>query len=280
MEGVVIPALYLFGDVLQGYFQETAYPQFVEPLTSDQFANLRDTNLFQYPTILYTDGAPATSDVVLGPLQVGLIYIIIITFFQFMWFIKLNQLVGMATSGKDYIIFRMVISQITYLFLSLAFACLNAAFHIPLNNAWSGGFGVLWMIAFLSMSAVGGANENIALLTFSTFPPLFGFWLLFFVMLNISATFSPIELCPGFYKFTFAMPIKNAYELMKVLIFDTSRAHIGREFGILVAWIGLNNILLPFCIMFFASRMKKQAMAEIEAKKKAAMEAKEKGANV
>lgn len=269
MESAIRPTLYEFGDVLQYYLQTVAYPKFIQPLSSDQFSALRDTNLLNFPDILYTDGAPITNAVVFGPLQVGLIYIIIITFFQFMWFIKLNAIVGGATSAKDYIVYRMVISQITYLFLSLAFTCLNAAFQIPLNNAWSGGFGVMWMISFLTMSAVGGANENVALLTFSTLPPLFGFWLLFFVMINISATFAPIELCPQFFRFTYAMPIKNSYELMKVLIFDTSRKNIGREFGILVAWIAVNNLLLPLCIMFFANRMKKQAMADNKAKMEA-----------
>lgn len=266
MQATLVPTLLRFGDVFQYYLQTSAYPQFIEPLTSDQFSALRGTNLLNFPDILYTDGAPVTNPVVLGPLQVGLIYIIIVTFFQFMWFIKLNTIIGKATDAKDYIIYRMLASQVTFLFLSLAFTCLNAAFQIPMNNSWSGGFGVMWMISYLTMSAVGGANENIALIAFATLPPFFGFWLLFFVMINISGTFSPLELCPGFYKFTFAMPIKNGYELMKVLIFNTTRKHIGRQFGILIAWIVLNNLLLPFCLIFFAERMKKQAMAEHKAK--------------
>lgn len=266
MVSTVTPTLFKFGDVLQEYLETSAYPQFTNSLSKDQFAALQGTNLLNMPAILYTDGAPILNAVVFGPLQVGLIYLIIITFFQFMWFTKLNMIIGKVTAAKDYIIYRMVISQITYLFLSLAFACLNAAFQIPLNRAWKGGFGVLWMVSFLTMNAVGGANENVALIVFSTFPPLFGFWLLFFVMINISGTFAPLELCPGFYKFTYAMPIKSGYEIFKVLFFNTTRKTLGRDFGILVAWTVLNNLLLPPCIMFFASRMKKQAMAEMKAK--------------
>lgn len=271
LTSTIKPAIYLFGNVLQEYLQSVAYPQFTEPLSDNQFIAVKNTNLNNnFPTVIFTDGAPVTNPVVFATLQVGLIYIIIITFFQFMWFAKLNTTVGKVTCAKDYVLYRMLSAQVNYLFLSLAFACLNAAFQIPMNNTWSGGFGILWMIAFLVMNAVGGANENVALICFSTFPPVFGFWLLFFVMINISATFSAIEVCPGFYKFTYAMPIKSGFELMKVLVFNTSKHNVGRDFGILSAWIALNNLLMPFCIMFFASRMKKQAIAEYNAKMEAA----------
>ncbi|GME87741.1 unnamed protein product [Ambrosiozyma monospora] len=89
--------------------------------------------------------------------------------------------------------------------------------------------------------------------------PLGGFWMMFFIITNIAATFSPMETCPEFYRFTYAMPIKNAYELMKVLFFDTYRGHIGRYFGVLIAWVVLNNILMPFCLMFFSFKLKRAA---------------------
>lgn len=43
---------------------------------------------------------------------------------------------------------------------------------------------------------------------------------------------------------------------MKICLYDTSHRHMGRYFGILIAWIAANNLLMPLCIMFFASRMK------------------------
>ena len=53
---------------------------------------------------------------------------------------------------------------------------------------------------------------------------------------------------------------------MKVTLFDTSRKDLGRYFGILVAWIVLNNILLPLCMAFFSWTMKKKIMKEIKSK--------------
>lgn len=264
MEGIIIPTLYHFQSYLQKNLQSTVYPELIDNLTSTQFSNLKDTNvLTSYPIINYIDGISVDS-VTNGPLQVGLIYIIIITFFEVMWMTQLYGMVAKNAVTKDYIIFRVILSQVNYLLISLAFTCLNAAFQIKMDNTWSGGFGVFWMVSYLTMAAVGGANQNAALILFAWMPPLMGYWMLFFVMINISATFAPIPLCPEFFRFTYAMPIKNAYELMKIVLFDTSRRALGRYFGILIAWIVVNNLLLPFCMMAFAMITKKKIMKQAQ----------------
>lgn len=262
MQGIVEPTLFKLGALFQQNLQNIAYPDIMANLTSDQFASLRSTNLLtSYPAIQFEDAKP-TDPVTMGPLQVGLIYIIIVTFFEVMWTTPLYGAIAPNIPPMQYIILRMILSQVMYLFISLAFTCLNAAFQISMNATWKGGFGVFWMVSYMTMSAVGGANQNVSLILFATFPPLMGFWMLFFVMLNISATFAPIPLCPEFYRFTYAMPIKNAYELMKIVLFDTTRRDIGRNVGILIAWMILNMALLPVCIMFFATMMKRKTIKE------------------
>lgn len=266
MEGIVSPTVFRFESYFQEALQTEIYPPLIKNLTSEQFAKLQNTNvLTSYPIIQSTDAIPV-EPVTNGPLQVRLIYIIIITFFEVMWMAQLYGTVAKSAITIHYILFRMLLSQLNYLLISLAFTCLNAAFQIKMDNSWSGGFGVFWMVSYLTMAAVGGANQNVGLILFAVHPPLMGFWMLFFVMINISATFAPIPLCPEFYRFTYAMPIKNAYELMKVTLFDTSRKDLGRYFGILVAWIVLNNILLPLCMAFFSWTMKKKIMKEIKSK--------------
>ncbi|ODV83268.1 hypothetical protein CANARDRAFT_9673 [[Candida] arabinofermentans NRRL YB-2248] len=258
MRSYVEPPLLEFSIAFQNYLHSTTYPSIISNLTSDEFSKLRNSNLLtSYPSIQFTDGKPASDPVVLAPLQIGLIYIIILTFFQFMWFLQIHGEMAKKLSPIRYILYRMIASQFNYLCLSLGYSALNAAFQISFNKTWSGGFGVMWMISYLTMSAVGGANENIGLLCFATLPPVMGFWMIFFVITNISATFSPIPVCPGLFRFTEAMPIKNSYELMKILLFDTYKGNQGRHWGILIAWIALNNLLLPLCLMFFSFRMKK-----------------------
>lgn len=258
MEAIVEPVLFKFALYFQQALQTQIYPSIIKNLTSEQFAKLQETDvLTSYPIIQYTDGIPV-KPVTNGPLQVGLIYIIITTFFEVMWMTQLYGSVAKSALTIHYIIFRMLLSQLNYLFISLAFSCLNAAFQIPMSNTWSGGFGTFWMVSYLTMSAVGGVNQNVSLILFAIFPPLMGFWILFFAMVNISATFAPIPLCPEFYRFTYAMPIKNAYELMKVVLFNTSHKDVGRCFGTLIAWIVANNLLLPICMAFFSWNMKKK----------------------
>ncbi|GMM28272.1 hypothetical protein DAMA08_009880 [Martiniozyma asiatica (nom. inval.)] len=272
----IIPTLLLFNNKFRDILQSKYYPQLVDNLTDSSYVQLKNTNvLTSYPDINFEDGAPAPSTVVLGPTQVGLIYMIIMTFFQVMWLQQLHQLVASAVNTRAYLIYRMVIPHAFYLVTAMAFACLNRAFQIPMNNSWSGGFGVLWMIAYVTMAAVGGANENMFLICSCTLPPLIGFWMLFFVIINISGTFSPLALCPEFYRFTYMMPIKCGAELMKVLFYNTTRKAVGRCFGILIAWIVVNNALLPFCLMFFSRTMHKKIKAEQLAKLE--KEAKENG---
>ncbi|GAV26932.1 hypothetical protein PMKS-000393 [Pichia membranifaciens] len=266
MEGFVSPTVFKFEAYFQDALQTEIYPALIKNLTSEQFSRLQNTNvLTSYPIIQPTDAIPV-EPVTNGPLQVGLIYIIIITFFEVMWMAQLYGTVAKSAITIHYIMFRVVLSQLNYLLISLAFTCLNAAFQIKMDNSWKGGFGVFWMVSYLTMAAVGGANQNIGLILFAIHPPLMGFWMLFFVMINISATFAPIPLCPEFYRFTYAMPIKNAYELLKVTLFDTSRKNLGRYFGILVAWIVLNNLLLPVCMAFFSWNMKRKIMKEVKSK--------------
>lgn len=116
------PVLYLFGGIYVNLLQENSYPSLISNLTSEQFSALQNTNtLTEYPTIEYTDGKPLSSEVLFGPLQVGLIYIVIITFFQVMWMMKINGEVAKSTLPVSYIIFRMVISQVTFIFITIVY---------------------------------------------------------------------------------------------------------------------------------------------------------------
>lgn len=279
MGGIVSNTLFQFQSLFVENLQNYGYPSILSNLTDSQFSNLKNTNLLtSYPLIQYTDAIPI-EPVTMGPLQVGLIYIIIITFFQVMWLGDINGTVAKKIFPKQYILFQLLISHVTYLFVSLAFSCLNAAFQISMNRAWKGGFGVFWMVSYMTMAAVGGANNNISLICFATYPPLMGFWLLFFVVINISATFAPIQLCPKIFRYTYALPIKNAYELMKIVLFNVTKTHMGRYFGVLAAWIALNSILLPFCIFFFATMTKRKIVKEqkqiVEKELKQKMESKQ-----
>ncbi|GMG19225.1 unnamed protein product [Ambrosiozyma monospora] len=266
MKSYVEPAINRFSGVYSSILRQKVFPSLISGLSSSELSTARSNGMLtSYPTIDIVDGRPMKDPVLMAPLQVGLIYLILISFFQILWNTNLNGYVAKTLNPMSFIGYRMIIAQVTFLILSLVVTTLNRAFQVDFNNTWKGGFGVGWMIHYLTLSAVGGANENIMLIVLPIVP-LGGFWLMFFIILNVSATFSPIETCPKLFRFAYAMPIKNAYELMKILFFDTYRGHIGRYFGILVAWVVLNNILMPFCLMFFSFKMKRAAAKMAKAK--------------
>ncbi|GME83673.1 unnamed protein product [Ambrosiozyma monospora] len=266
MNQYVIPAITKFSSVYQSILEQGLYPELLANASDSNLAKLRDNGMLtSYPKITITDAAPLEQPVLMAPIMVGLIYIIILTFFQVLWFIKLNADAAQILNPTSYIIYRALLQQVNFLILSLGYTALNSAFKISYNKSWSGGFGVAWMTHYLVMASVGGANENMYLLCFSTLPPLMGFWMLIFVILNISATFSPIEVCPKIFRFTYAMPVKNAYEISKIIYFDTYRGNLGRYFGVLIAWMIVNMILHPLCLIFFSTRTKKKVQKEAQA---------------
>ncbi|GMF99360.1 unnamed protein product [[Candida] boidinii] len=62
------------------------------------------------------------------------------------------------------------------------------------------------------------------------------------------------------------MPIHNSYEATKVLLFDTYRGQLGRNIGILIAYIVINIAIAPLCIMFASYKFRQQAMAQAKAR--------------
>ncbi|KAK9476466.1 hypothetical protein V1514DRAFT_285232 [Lipomyces japonicus] len=208
-----------------------------------------------------------------APTQVGLIYLIIISFFQFNFFQPLHMLIAPMLRRTHYILYRIVTSWIAYFFLSLFFSLISLAFQIDFSKKFGhGGFVVYWMLNWLGMIAVGGACENMALIAFATFPPIISFCLIFMVITNVSTSFFPITLQAKIYRYGYAFPIHNLAEAMRTTLFNTKN-YMGRNVGVCLAWIALNLLLLPYCVNFFNKQMTKKKMQQIKEAEKAAAEA-------
>lgn len=210
------------------------------------------------------DARPFTDPVLTAPSQVGLIYIVIITLFTFNFFTMLYQELGRSgMKHTHFVVYRILLSVVSYFVISFFFSLVTLAFQVDFGKAFGrGGWPVYWMTNFLTMWAVGAMNETMAMLFIAVFPPLVGFWMLFWVIINISATFAPIALCARFYRFTYAMPVHASYEITKVIFYDTYRGAMGRNYGILIAWSVLATVGMVFSFMNFTRVMRKRAMAE------------------
>ncbi|RLV92911.1 Nitrosoguanidine resistance protein SNG1 [Spathaspora sp. JA1] len=219
------------------------------------------------PTFFVNDRIPVTNLVFQAPFQIGLIYIVIFTFFQFIFSIKIHMYIASKIKGFQYVMYRMISAQIAYLILSLAYVVLNTAFGLKFNKAFGqAGFLVIWMFAFLTMASLGSIIELIVLFLVAIKPVLIGFLLLFVAVTNLSPVISPIVLCPTFYRYGYAMPVRNSYELMHVAYFDSWKGHMGRNIGILVTWIVVSNAAMPF-VMKWLAKKKAQLDAKAAAEK-------------
>lgn len=229
---------------------------------SDIFLNQASIKLIAAP-LLFTmyDRVPFTDPVLVAPCQVGLIYMIIITFFQVNFFGDVHKTVAQFKIKKHhYLLYRILSSILSFFVLSLFFGLVTIAMRVDFTVTYGkSGFLVYWMIAFITMWAVGMLNEIMAMVFIMVYPPLIGFWMLFWVIINISTSFSPIALCPEFFRYGYAMPIHNSFEATKTVFFDVYKGQVGRNIGILFAWIAILTPLLPLVIIKFNKVMMQRA---------------------
>ncbi|ANZ77000.1 BA75_04068T0 [Komagataella pastoris] len=259
---------------LQG---DGVYGPIINTLSPDQTLEVAANTTLASRSLSFTriDYRPVTAPVTQAPQQIGLIYLSILSFFQFNFLSPIHAKVSQDLRRWHFVLYRMIASQISFLVLSLAFTLVSVAFQVNFSTGWShGGIAVAWMFSYLTMAAAGGYNENMALYAFATYPPLVGFGMLGFVIVNVAPTFAPLELSPGFYQYGKAMPLYNGFQLLRTVLFGTTKKHIGLNIGVLFAWIIAMNALLPFSLSFFARKKTQEATAAREAAQAAAAKSK------
>lgn len=208
-----------------------------------------------------TDLIPFTNAVLIAPSQVGLIYMIILTFFQFNFFGEVHAYTAkLGLRPLLFVLYRVFASIGSFFVLSLVFSFVSLAMQVDFTVTFGhSGFLVYWMIVFMTMWVVGMANEIAGMLLILVYPPMLGFWMLFWVIVNISATFLPIVLLPRFYRFGYAMPIHNSLEITKVILFNTCKDNFGRHIAILIVWMVILTLALPVTAKFFGQTMGRRA---------------------
>ncbi|PVI03505.1 hypothetical protein DM02DRAFT_697318 [Periconia macrospinosa] len=229
-------------------------PQAINPAIAFSEYNLRP--LFPYTAL------PAVS--------IGLIYLIIVSFFSFSFYLPIHMQYispkGHPLKFYQLIIWRWCATIAAYVFLSLAYSFISFAMQInftktnPITSETQvtriedgnpvayghGTFPVYWMLNFWGMIALGLACENVAMIVGQ---PWMGMWLIFWVITNVSTSFYDIEIAPGFYRWGYAWPLHSVVEGSRHILFDL-HSRIGLDFGILIAWGAVNTLFFPFCCWF------------------------------
>ncbi|RCK66467.1 Nitrosoguanidine resistance protein SNG1 [Candida viswanathii] len=273
LNGVNVYIVSIINELLQGYNefipQSGLVGKMLQTLNSTQVSGVINNApqlITVIPTFAINDLIPVSNPVFAATMQLGGIYIVVMTFFLQVFCFRINLYLASKLSGGQFILSKLLTTQISYLFISLAFIVLNTAFQLPFSGAFGhSGFLVIWMFAFLLMSSIGSLIEILVLVAFALKPALLGFVLLYMVVLNISPVLAPIALCPSFYRYGYTMPLKNFYDLVQVAYFDSWKGIMGRNIGILIAWVVVTNAMMPFVFKWLAKmKAKKEAKAKAE----------------
>lgn len=260
----VTTAINLIIKAYNGYISQTPLlPSLMAALNATEKNNVINNApglLTNLPSIQMVDRLPVPSTVAQAPLGIGLVYLVIFTFFQFMFSIKIHMYVASKVKGVRYLIYRIVTTQLSYVVLSLSYVVLNRAFGMKTDVTFGkAGFLVVWAFAFLTMSSLGSLIEMLGLVVLLIKPPLIGFVFLIVAVLNVAPTIAHIDLCPRFFRYGYAMPVRNSYELMGVAYFNAYKGRVGLNIGIMVAWILATNAVLPFYMKMVAKKMAQAA---------------------
>lgn len=97
---------------------------------------------------------------------------------------------------------------------------ISVAFHVPLNRFYTrGGFVIFWMSNWLAQTALGYPME-IALTTLG--PRFTAFFLVIWVILNVSSIFLDLADMASFYMYGYIMPAWNSTSIAKSVAFGTA----------------------------------------------------------
>ncbi|RCK66469.1 Nitrosoguanidine resistance protein SNG1 [Candida viswanathii] len=220
--------------------------------------------LTTFPTFTFDDQRPVTDSAGLAPSEVQLIYALLISFYSFNFSMEIFAYMKKRIVYRSYLFYKFLISQFHALLIGLVYALIPKAFRISTSETFGKlGFLVLWMLVYLFISAAAVINEVVVLVFLAIErKELIAPWMTFNIVSIVSCTFSPFVLMPGFYRYGYAMPMYNAYEALKVVFFNTWKGHLGRNIGVLVVWIVVDNVILIFITGWTTRRAKRIAHEE------------------
>jgi hypothetical protein len=185
-------------------------PQAVNPAIGFSFIDLR-------PFV----PAAATPSV-----TIGLIYLIIISFFSFAYLMPIHMQFVQTKGTRplhplQLMAWRILSNIAAYGFLSLCYSLVSLAFQIPFSNPPApgtvgaqnsngygrGSFVVFWMLNWVGMAALGLPSENMAMILGM---PYASMWLIFWVISNVATGFYSLDLAPGFFAWGYAWPLHRS----------------------------------------------------------------------
>lgn len=156
---------------------------------------------------------------------IGLIYLIIVAFFNFPFLMPIHMQLVRGNHPPlhmwQWLIWRILTHIGSYFLLSLFYSFVSLAFQIPFTNSPApdtisaenpnayghGSFVVFWMLNWVGMAALGFPCENMAMVLGMPWSSLF---LIFWVITNVSTAFYSLDLAPQFFAWGYAWPLHRS----------------------------------------------------------------------
>lgn len=166
---------------------------------------------------------PWDHPVAIAPTFVGLIYMVILTFQITMASFGTRQPVQKYLTLGSLIRMRILTPVLAYIPISLMFSLLNIAFKLPYgrNYSYGGGFMAWWCVTYTGMLVMGLVLESVITLIG---PKFVGFFLILFIIANVSVANFPIELSPSFFKYGYMMPFYNLRLIYLNILFKVGKS--------------------------------------------------------
>ncbi|EIM83021.1 uncharacterized protein STEHIDRAFT_124335 [Stereum hirsutum FP-91666 SS1] len=170
---------------------------------------------------------------------VGLIYLLIVSFVISLQHYGARQATGLEyrLTTRSLVLTRIAVPITMYFYLSAFFSMLSLAFQVPFDRVFGhSGFVIYWMLSWVGMCALGLAVEAMLTILTIRFIP---FFLILWIISNVSVAFFPLQLLPGVFRYGYAFPFWNVSRAVRAIVFGT-RNQLGLNFGILIAWAALS----------------------------------------
>ncbi|KZW01003.1 hypothetical protein EXIGLDRAFT_761285 [Exidia glandulosa HHB12029] len=197
---------------------------------------------------------------------VGLIYLLIISFLLTLLNYNARAASRLDTllNLRSLILIRLIVPFAMYFAVSWFYSFISLAFQVPFSRWYGdGGFLIYWSMSFIAMCALGLAVEALVTILTPRFVPYF---LILWIISNVSVAFYPLELLPGLFKYGHASPFYNVELAVRSLLFGT-KSFLGLNFGVMVAWVAVSCVTIPLFSVLIRTRDRRAARRRIEEEK-------------
>ncbi|WRT70772.1 uncharacterized protein IL334_007771 [Kwoniella shivajii] len=188
---------------------------------------------------------------------VGTVYLIIFTFLiSVTWNNQGLPLIQDSLTQTSEVLVKLLVPFIAYFWLSLHYSLVSLAFLINFTREFGkGGFVVYWMADWITMSALGFVMETMYL----WLGPFFPFFLIFWVILNVTVAFLDVGDMATFYRYGYWTPIWNLVDMAKCITFGTKN-HLVQNFAVNLGWLVVWMTLLAITVIFQRRNKEKENM--------------------